>query len=302
MRDVYRASPQTQLWSDPAMKPFKDKFVSKLSENLIQPLEKELGVELNDYTNLPQGQITFALTQNGWPAVDGARPGILFLLDTKDKSPQLMKNLADVRKKWVEAGKTLRTEKIRNIEFSVLPISDKDIPKTLRNFPGRTAQTDTDETATNAPKNEIFIGQFESLLIVGNAAKPIEKVLRSSDWRRNAVARQSRDLRGQPPRPVPRRPVLRLGEYQVVHGFVDPQAGEGRFDTPDRFRRSAPPKSLPPPASMPSRRWPSACKSPTKAPQCSFLRASRNPAGRDSSPCFRKRRTPALPHSSRRTR
>src|SRR5882724_2785910 len=152
MRDTYRASPQTQLWSDPAMKPFKDKFVSKLSENLIQPLEKELGVELNDYTNLPQGQITFALTQNGWPAVEGARPGILFLLDTKDKSPQLMKNLADVRKKWVAAGKTLRTEKIRNIEFSVLPISDKDIPKTLRKFSGPDRETDTDETATNAPK------------------------------------------------------------------------------------------------------------------------------------------------------
>jgi hypothetical protein len=177
MRDTYHASPQTQLWSDPAMKPFKDKFLSKLSENLVQPLEKELGVELNDYTNLPQGQISFAVTQNGWPAVDGARPGILFLLDTRDKGPQLTKNLADVRKKWVAAGKTLRTEKIRNIEFSVLPISDKDIPKTLRKFSGPDRETDTDETATNAPKNEIFIGQYESLLIVGTAAKPIEKVL-----------------------------------------------------------------------------------------------------------------------------
>ena len=177
MRDIYRASPQTQLWNDPAMKPFKDKFMSKLQENLIQPLQKELGVELSDYTNLPQGQITFAMTQNGWPAEDGARPGMLFLLDTKDKSGQLTKNLADIHKKWVDAGKSLRTEKIRNIDFSVLPVSDKDIPKTLRKFSGPDRETDTDEASTNAPKNELFIGQYESLLIVGTAAKPIEKVL-----------------------------------------------------------------------------------------------------------------------------
>jgi hypothetical protein len=175
--DAYKSSPQTQLWNDPAMKPFKEKFLSKLSEDLIHPLEQDLGVHLNDYTNLPQGQITFALTQNGWPAVDGSRLGVLILLDTKDKNTQLTKNLADIRKKWIDAGKTLRTEKIRNIDFSVLPISDKDIPKTLRKYSGPDRDTDTDEATTNAPKNEIYIGQFESLLIVGTSAKPIEKVL-----------------------------------------------------------------------------------------------------------------------------
>jgi len=176
MREIYRNSAQSQLWNDPAMKPFKDNFVSKLNEQLIQPLEHDLGVHFSDYTNLPQGQITLAVTQNGWPATQEG-PGLLFLLDTKDKSTQLTKNLADLRKKWVEAGKTLRTEKIRNIEFAVLPISEKDIPKTLRKFSGADQSADSDETATNAPKNEIYIGQFESLLILGTSAKPIEKVL-----------------------------------------------------------------------------------------------------------------------------
>jgi hypothetical protein len=176
MREIYRNSAQSQLWNDPAMKPFKDNFVSKLNEQLIQPLEHDLGVHFSDYTNLPQGQITLAVTQNGWPATQEG-PGLLFLLDTKDKSTQLTKNLADLRKKWVEAGKTLRTEKIRNIEFAVLPISEKDIPKTLRKFSGADHSADSDETATNAPKNEIYIGQFESLLILGTSAKPIEKVL-----------------------------------------------------------------------------------------------------------------------------
>ena len=177
LREVYRHSPQALLSSDPAMAPFEDKFLSKMSEELIQPLEKDLGVKFNDYTNLPQGQITFALTQNGWPMVDGSRLGILFLLDTKDKNAQLTKTLADLRKKWVEAGKTLRTEKIRNIDFAVLPVSDKDIPKTLQKFTGGNKDSDSEESTTNAPKNEIYLGQYESLLIVGTSAKSIEKVL-----------------------------------------------------------------------------------------------------------------------------
>lgn len=175
-RDAYHGAPQSQLWNDPAMKPFKDKFLDKLNENLIHPLEKDLGVKFDDYTNLLQGQITFAVTQNGWPAAEGSRPGILFLLDTRNQG-QLTKNLADLRKKWLEAGKSLRTEKIRNTEFSVVALSDKDVPRTLKKFSGPDKETDTDESATNAPKTELYIGQSESLLIVGTAAKPIEKVL-----------------------------------------------------------------------------------------------------------------------------
>src|SRR6185295_9116151 len=93
MREIYKNSPQTQFWNDPAMKPFKDKFLSKMTEDLLQPLERDLNIHFTDYTNLPQGQITFAITQNDWPAKDGERPGLLFLLDTKAKNTQLMKNL-----------------------------------------------------------------------------------------------------------------------------------------------------------------------------------------------------------------
>ncbi len=186
MRDIYHTSPQTQFWNDPAMRPFKEKFLAKMHEDLIQPLEHDMGVDFNDYTNLPQGQITFAITQNGWPAEDGQQPGMLFLMDTKDKSGQLKKNLVDLRKKWVDAGKTVRTEKIRNTDFSVIPISDKDIPKTLRKFSNSSSDSDSDSdnnkdtpapfSSTNTPNN-LYVGQYESLLILGTSAKPIEKVL-----------------------------------------------------------------------------------------------------------------------------
>ncbi|MEY2466688.1 MAG: hypothetical protein QOD03_1209 [Verrucomicrobiota bacterium] len=175
LREIYKTSPQMQLWNEPSMRPFKEKFLAKLNDDLIQPLERELGIHLDDYTNLPQGQITFALTQNAWSGKEGD-PGFLLLLDTKDQSGQLRKNLAELRKKWVDAGKPIKSEKIRNIDFFVLPISDKDVPKTLRKF-SRSDSDFGDGDTNQAPKLELAIGQFESLLIIGNSLKPIEKVI-----------------------------------------------------------------------------------------------------------------------------
>ena len=162
-RDLYHSAPQSQFWNDAVMKPFKDHFMAKLTENLIQPLEKDLGIKFEDYTNLLQGQITLAITQNGWPTKEGAKPGVLLLLDTRNQGAQLTKNLADLRKKWLEAGKSLRTEKIRNIDFSVVAISDKDMPKTLKKYSGPDEKTDSNESSTNAPKTELYIGQSDSL-------------------------------------------------------------------------------------------------------------------------------------------
>src|SRR5438876_1949426 len=132
LREIYKASPQRQCWNDAAMKPFKEKFLSKWQEEFVKPLERDLDVKFDNYTNLAQGQFTFALTQNGWQGKDEQSPGILLLLDTKDKSSQLKTNLADLRKKWADSGKAAKTEKIRGLEFSVLSLSSNDVPNTLR--------------------------------------------------------------------------------------------------------------------------------------------------------------------------
>src|ERR1051325_3169305 len=65
MREIFRASPFTRLWNDPAMKPFREKFVSKWKEEFLKPLERELEIQAEDYSSLPQGQVTFAVIQNG---------------------------------------------------------------------------------------------------------------------------------------------------------------------------------------------------------------------------------------------
>ena len=178
MREIWKNSPETLLWNDPAMKPFKDKFVAKWNEEFLKPLERDLGVRFDDYSSLLQGQLTFAVTQNGWQGSSDPLPSGLLLLDSRDKSNSLKKSLSDLRKKWVDAGKTIRTEKIRGIEFSVVSLSTNDVPRTLQKFfPQAAGQAQPDDKRADMPRSELAVGQFESLLIAGTSTKALDKVM-----------------------------------------------------------------------------------------------------------------------------
>lgn len=159
------------------MKPFKDHFIAKLNEELVQPLERELGIKMENYTSLPQGQLTFAITQNGWKNTESASPAFLLLLDTKDKSSQLKTNLAEIKRKWLDSGKSIKTEKIRDVEFSILPLSDDDVPQSLKKLFSAKDEGDSAEGTNTASGSELIFGQYESLLIVGNSTKAVEKVV-----------------------------------------------------------------------------------------------------------------------------
>src|SRR5438093_12438232 len=104
----------------------------------------------------------------------------LLLLDTRDKSDQLKSNLFELRKKWVGAGKLLRSEKICGFEFFVLPVTSNDVPRTLQKFFPRAPQVQElgdEENKKVAPqRNELVIGQADSLLIIGNSLKAVEKI------------------------------------------------------------------------------------------------------------------------------
>ena len=173
-RAIVKDSPQHQLWNDPAMKAFKDKFDAKFKSDLVAPLEKELGVKFSDYEGLAQGQVTFAVIQNGWEGKTNALPGWILLIDTKEKSGALKSNLASLKKKWVDAGKQIKTEKIREIDFATLITSTDDIGAIFEKvFPGKKA----DQPKSAGQKLEILVGQSGSLLLAGNSAKVIENIL-----------------------------------------------------------------------------------------------------------------------------
>jgi hypothetical protein len=181
VRENWKKGPQAQFWNEPAMKPFKEKFMSKWTEDFVKPLERDLGIKFEDYSQLFQGQITFALRQIGAQGSSEGEPGALLLIDAKEKSDQLKQKLAELRKKWVDAGKTIRNEKIHDIEFGILALSTNDVPKTLRNlFPASspTPEVADDKDAPKSnPKIEWVIGQVQSLLVIGNSIKAVEPVV-----------------------------------------------------------------------------------------------------------------------------
>src|SRR5882724_4097848 len=182
-RAAYDDNAGSRLWRDPALKPFKDKLVNKVNEEFIKPLERELGVKLEDYSELAQGQFTLAVLQNGWQGKPEPLPAWLLLVDTRDKSDQLKTNLAELRKKWLDSGKKLKTEKIRDVEFVTLSVSEDELARTLKKSltdsgadKGDGAKDESEDKKSDS-KATITLGQSESLLIVGNSAKAIEKIL-----------------------------------------------------------------------------------------------------------------------------
>jgi hypothetical protein len=181
VREIYARSPQSRFWNDPATKPFKESFMGKWTSEVVKPIERELDIRLDDYASLLRGQVTFALTQNGWEGKGDGQPAWLLIIDAKDKSGVVKTNLARLRKKWSDSGKTVRAEKIRDFDFSILTISSNDVPKALKQFFPQSAEVQ--EAAPNGEikepkpaKSQIVLGQADSLLIVGNSTKAIEKV------------------------------------------------------------------------------------------------------------------------------
>jgi hypothetical protein len=180
LKEVYRKSPQSQFWNDEAMRPFREKFLEQWREEVVKPLERDVNLSVKDCIDLARGQITFAVTRNGWQGKEGQPLGLLFLVDAKDKSSQLKTNLAALRKSWTEGGKPVRTEKIRDLEFMVLPNSSVAMPKSLQKFfpPPLEVQElgDDGDPKKQLPRSEFVIGQVDSLLVMGNSKTAVEKI------------------------------------------------------------------------------------------------------------------------------
>jgi hypothetical protein len=175
--DAFRAAaktaPQMMFWNDPAMKPFHDKFMGKLNEKFTTPLQNDLGVQAGTFLDLLQGQFTVAVTVNGSNGHDDVPPGLLLLLDARDKSDNLKTNLAALQKKWLADGRALRTEKFHGLAFTVVQLSSNDFAEIL---PKKTPVSEIGKEPKPDKPGEIYFTQFQSLLIAGNSAKVVEPV------------------------------------------------------------------------------------------------------------------------------
>ena len=172
-RTAAKISPQMLFWNDPAMKPFHDKFMAKLTETFAAALEKDLGLKITDFADLPQGQLTLAVTANGATGHDDVPPGLVLLLDARDKSGQLKTNLDALVKKWSDDGRAVRTESIHELTFTVVTLSSNDLAGIL---PKRPPVSEIGQEPKPEKPVNIYFTQFESLLLVANSEKLAESV------------------------------------------------------------------------------------------------------------------------------
>lgn len=176
--------PLRRLWDDPAMKPFRARFTTRWHDELVKPLERDLDLRFADFAGLPQGQVTLALTRDDWDGRSDTAPAFVLLLDAAQRSHQLRTNLAELRRKWISNGKTLRLETVRGVEFAVLTLTRNDVPPTLRRFlppPPDALTPATEDAPPSASKTEsrteLALGQWESLLIVSTSLRTAEKIV-----------------------------------------------------------------------------------------------------------------------------
>ncbi|MCF7668552.1 MAG: hypothetical protein K9N48_02120 [Verrucomicrobia bacterium] len=176
---VYEESPTAMFWNDQSMKEFKDKFMAQCKENVVDPLERELGVEFDNYKGLIQGQCTFALTSDGWEGwsdESDAVPGWLLILDSGANSEELKSNLEELKNSWVDSGKNLKTDQVQGVEVTTVFISSSDVNEVFKNVFGGD-ESEGDDTSKSEKTFEVKFVQSGSVLVVGNHLQPIEKVL-----------------------------------------------------------------------------------------------------------------------------
>ncbi|MGP8200337.1 MAG: hypothetical protein ACLQU4_12645 [Limisphaerales bacterium] len=171
-------SPYGRLWQDPAVKPFKEKFLDKFGSDVLTPLERSLGIHFSDYSGLAQGQATFALLPMPAPERMESHFAWLFLLDAKDQAARLQTNLADIRQKWAAAGKPMKTLKIHDVDCVTLLFPSEELSwDRIMSPTNRAAGGDDIAGKASTNKVEITFGQAGSLLLVSDSPQAIEKVL-----------------------------------------------------------------------------------------------------------------------------
>lgn len=150
-----------QLWRDPAMKPFAEKFETKLRE-LVGQEDKNFERDWAEFKPLIGGQVTLGVIRNDWQGEPNTGPDVVMLLDVKDKEKQLKDFIEKCEKRDADAGKTIQRETVRGVKFA----------RTLKA---------KNEDADGKKKSQPYVGQSGSLLLLSESAKALEKVLARQD-------------------------------------------------------------------------------------------------------------------------
>ncbi len=187
-----------QLWRDPAMRPFTEKFEQKF-RGLIGEEDKNFERDWQEFKQLVGGQLTLGVLPGDGLAEAGAGPDMVFLMDVKDKEKQLRAFIERCEKRDVDDGRVIQRETVRGVKFA-------------RTLPKEPLKANDDEPVKK--KSQPYVGQSGSLLLFSESTKALEKVL----------ARQDGVGAGLDENPVFERARNSLGRDAQAFGWVNVKA------------------------------------------------------------------------------
>ena len=178
-RTLMSSAPLGKLWADPAMKPFREKFNAGFRARYLEVIERDLGIKPEDYRPLLQGQISFSILKGAWnPADPKTDPTLVLVMDVRDKAEVLKARLAEVRAKLTEAKRSIRVEKIRDVEFTTLVIENgspaQPAPKSGQDPDD---SDDSGETERGSSGLELTFGQVDTALVMATASPGLDQVV-----------------------------------------------------------------------------------------------------------------------------
>ena len=141
-RTAFNAVPLMRLWDDPSMARFTEKFSFAVEDNILEPLLIQANFDINEYSSLLQGQLTFALTRQ----VGEEIPGVIFILDSGKNSEELKEKLAELRGALVDNEVPHNRLRIQGTDFIHIKAPEERGPMNL----------------------EVFLGQSGSLMIAAS--------------------------------------------------------------------------------------------------------------------------------------
>jgi hypothetical protein len=176
---AWRSNALGQFWADPAMRPFREKFQSRFTTEVIGPLQQELGLDLAALSGLIQGQITLAITATSPDGLPAKNTGFLLLADAGNASNALSTNLAAWRKKWVDSGRPIKSLTIRQTEFTLLSLSLNEVSGALdKVLPSLEPGGPAEPAVRRKPVTvDWTIGQVGGLLVVSDSAREVDKLM-----------------------------------------------------------------------------------------------------------------------------
>ena len=97
-RTLFKANSFIQMWNDPSMEAFANRFEKAFRKNVMKRIQDEAPVQPDELWKLAQGQITVALTRKpGRPD-----PGLIVLMDSGKHAEEMERGLQLLRETLVD--------------------------------------------------------------------------------------------------------------------------------------------------------------------------------------------------------